>query len=191
MVRRIPHKIIGGVEHKKCCRCAEWVACTDYHKNSRNLDRLENACKSCRSKKAQKRYVRDRDKILKRCKEYQKRTRVERTAYSRGWVNKNRERVNKKRRLNQRKKRKNNPSWALKQDIGTRLNHILAGRQKCSSTLQLLGCSKVKLMGHLEARFSEYMKWSNRGKFGWHADHRVPCKAFDMSNELEMRVCWW
>jgi len=188
---RIPHKIIDGVEHKCCTKCNNWKMLTNFHKCKKNSDTLDGRCKACRKLTAKMRYKKKRKHILETCKTYQQKNREKISAYQSKWQKLNRERINKKRRLNNKKRRKNDPSWALKQDIGSRLNHILAGRQKCESTLELLGCSKLKLMCYLESQFSEHMKWSNRGKFGWHTDHRVPCCSFDMDNELERRVCWW
>jgi len=188
---RIPHKHIDGVEHKWCCRCKELKLLSNFHKNKKNLDNLDGRCKACRQVAAQIRYKKKRKHILKICKEYQQKNRKKISAYQLKWQNENRDRVNLLKRKRQKERRQNDPAWAIKQDIGSRLNHIIGNRQKCASTLRLLKCSKLKLMGHLESQFSQYMTWHNRGKHGWHIDHRIPCTAFNMENPLEQRVCWW
>ena len=55
----------------------------------------------------------------------------------------------------------------------------------------MFGCDILKLRCHMESRFEEYMTPENHGKKGWHIEHRVPCKAWDLSSPVEQRVCFW
>ena len=59
------------------------------------------------------------------------------------------------------------------------------------STVRMFGCNILQLRHHIEKQFKVYMTMNNHGKGGWHLDHRVPCKAFDLSNPLHQRVCFW
>jgi hypothetical protein len=34
------------------------------------------------------------------------------------------------------------------------------------------------------------MTWENYGKKGWHLDHIAPCAAFDLSNPLQVKLCY-
>lgn len=34
------------------------------------------------------------------------------------------------------------------------------------------------------------MTWENQGKDGWHLDHIIPCKYFDLSIEENQRICF-
>jgi hypothetical protein len=188
---RIPHKIIDGVEHKRCNGCSNWLVCTKFHKGKRNWDKLADRCKTCQKLYNKNHYKINKDKILKRNKEYRDQNIEKTSACVMSWRNKNRERVNIYRRQWKRQRRKNNPSWALQEDIRSRLTHLLAGRRKSKSTLQLIDCSEMKLKYHMEKQFSEHMTWENKGMKGWHVDHRVPCNAFDLSNPLHQRVCFW
>ena len=122
---RIPHKHIDGVEHKWCCRCKELKLLSNFHKNKKNLDNLDGRCKACRQVAAQIRYKKKRKHILKICKEYQQKNRKKISAYQLKWQNENRDRVNLLKRKRQKERRQNDPAWAIKQDIGSRLNHII------------------------------------------------------------------
>ena len=33
------------------------------------------------------------------------------------------------------------------------------------------------------------MSWENRSE--WHIDHRIPCKAFDLTDPQLQRICFW
>ena len=71
-----------------------------------------------------------------------------------------------------------------------RINKVLKtkSQRKPSTTMELVGCSKLQLQCHLEKQFGEYMSWSNFGK--WHIDHRIPCAAFDTTNAAEAAAMW-
>lgn len=191
MPSRIPHKHIDGVEHKRCNTCNILHPTTQYHVNKKNLDNLNGTCKLCRKKKSAARYIEKRAHILLTCKKYQKKNRKKLSLYQAKWVANNRDRVNTLRRERTKKRRKNDPTWAIAKDISSRLSHILSGRQKCRKTLELMGCSRLQLMLHLESRFNFYMSWDNRGPKGWHVDHIVPIRAFNLDNIVEQHVCFW
>ncbi len=50
---------------------------------------------------------------------------------------------------------------------------------KCSKTLELLGCSASRFKQYLESLFLPGMSWSNRSL--WHIDHKTPICKFDLS----------
>ena len=63
---------------------------------------------------------------------------------------------------------------------------------KCSKTIDLLGCSVSDLKIYLENLFMVGMSWDNHG-FGddkWHIDHIKPCILFDLTQESEQRKCF-
>lgn len=68
------------------------------------------------------------------------------------------------------------PVFALKLLCRRRLSFALAkrGYEKDSKTETILGCSFSELVKHLEGQFLPGMTWENRGKYGWHVDHRIP-----------------
>ncbi len=72
------------------------------------------------------------------------------------------------------------------------MNHAVKAAgldKKCDSSSELLGISPQGLKEWLESQFTDGMTWENRSD--WHIDHRVPCAAFDLSDEKNQRICFW
>ncbi|MFA5054174.1 MAG: HNH endonuclease [Parcubacteria group bacterium] len=44
---RVLHRIMGGVEMKRCSRCKRWLPLADFRKNTRAWDRLLSMCRTC------------------------------------------------------------------------------------------------------------------------------------------------
>jgi hypothetical protein len=72
--------------------------------------------------------------------------------------------------------------------------------KKLDDFLNLVGCSPEQLRQHIEKQFQPGMNWSNKGRFGWHIDHRKPCASFDLTRVEEQKRCfhftnlqplWW
>jgi hypothetical protein len=125
-------------------------------------------------------------------KEYKKKTPAK--AKRKEWRSNNRERINALSRKRRKKRRKEEPEWALRLDLGSRFCHILGGTWKCASTLELMGCTLEELRAHIETQFQTPMTWENRGPV-WHVDHKVSFEAFKgelIGNEKNQRiVCWY
>lgn len=64
------------------------------------------------------------------------------------------------------------------------------GIQKNNSILTYLGCTPSEFKTHIESLFLPGMTWANRGVFGWHVDHIMPCALFDMRIEQHRHVCF-
>lgn len=96
------------------------------------------------------------------------------------------------------KKRKlNDPIYAMKIRLRTRLSHIFksTGFKKQSTTEKMLGCSFVKFKKHIESKFTEGMSWDNRSE--WHLDHIIPLSCATtveglekLSNYTNIRPMW-
>lgn len=59
------------------------------------------------------------------------------------------------------------------------------GFLKTSPTAEMVGCSYGELVEHLEAQFLPGMTWENRGRYGWHIDHKTPLASASTAAELE------
>lgn len=59
------------------------------------------------------------------------------------------------------------------------------GFGKTSPTAAMVGCSYEDLVKHLESKFLPGMTWENRGRGGWHIDHKIPLASASTAEELE------
>lgn len=94
------------------------------------------------------------------------------------------------RKLHPKKRRPKNPQERVIANIRSKVSHIIAGRYKKSRTEKYIGCSFEELKKHLESQFLPEMTWDNYGQYGWHVDHIIPLKAFDLSMESNLYKAW-
>lgn len=62
--------------------------------------------------------------------------------------------------------------------------------RKTTSIINLIGCSIVELIVHIEKQFEPGMRWNNHAKDGWHIDHIRPCASFDLSDVDQQKECF-
>ena len=85
------------------------------------------------------------------------------------------------------RRRSDSDSFRLENSMRSRLWAALRGRGD-GRLLSRLGFDVPTLKLHLERQFLDGMTWENYG--AWHVDHRVPCAAFDMTDEQQFKQCW-
>jgi hypothetical protein len=87
-------------------------------------------------------------------------------------------------RIWEKKRRKTNPLFMLKQDISSRIRDSFKYKtfRKKSKTSKILGCSYSFFKAYIEARFQEGMSWQNRSS--WHLDHIIPLSTAKTKKEL-------
>lgn len=185
---------------KRCTGCNLTFSIDNFHKHSSSPDGYAYRCKKCRKEIQRREYIANKSKVLQRNlkwrnkyperwllakRKYQKT--AKRKKYVSEWQKKP-ENAEKRRRY-RRKRRKENPNYKLAENLRVRLYSALKGESKSASTIALLGCSISHLKCHLENQFTDGMSWENQGK--WHVDHKIPCAAFDLQNDIEQRVCFW
>jgi hypothetical protein len=83
-----------------------------------------------------------------------------------------------------------NIAQRIKVLLRNRINLVLRGNKKSSSTLVLLGCSVDEFKKHFQDRFSEGMTWEKFQTGEIHIDHIIPCAAFDLTKAEEQRRCF-
>jgi len=144
----------------------------------KNKEKLKKQAKEYRivneekiKEKRKKDYLKNREMVLEQRKEYAKT---------------NREKINKY----SQKKRKEDISFKLSQNLSGRVRDALNGKSKINHTAELIGCSIKELKQHLEKQFKEGMKWENYGFRGWHIDHILPCASFNLLIEDEQKKCF-
>jgi len=203
-----------------CSRCGVTKPVGMFNRDSGRIKGVNSVCKECRNARRRQLYAESPGKAKARqAKWYRANPEKERArvaawrkanpekskAQSAAWRKANPE----KSKARQAKWRKANPDKARairnryavkkrKEDVGTRLRHnlrsrlnsLLRGRPKASTTMALVGCSIAFLKEHLVARFQPGMSWENYGKGGWDVDHARPCASFDLTDPAQQRECF-
>ena len=84
----------------------------------------------------------------------------------------------------------NNIQARIKHNLRIRTRHVLKGKIKSGTTIDLLGCQPEFLISYIEKQFKEGMTWDNYGRRGWHIDHILPCASFDLSDPEQQKKCF-
>lgn len=96
-------------------------------------------------------------------------------------------------------RRRHKPNMIAKRNLSGRIRSALKAqglKKDGMSTVELTGCSTHFLKEHLEKQFKPGMSWDNYGMVdgntmnGWHIDHILPCKSFDLSDPEQARKCF-
>lgn len=153
----------------------------DFYSDRSKLDGKGGVCKDC-----SKAY----NAVFRSKKENKERLRIAFRKYEKSPKGKlTRKRVIKKRSLK--------PKTILQ-----RLTHSLRSRiaqgirmanvRKTEHTIDLIGCSWLFLMKHLEKQFTEGMSWDNYGKGEkkWAIDHIKPLISFDLTQKDQREICF-
>jgi hypothetical protein len=77
----------------------------------------------------------------------------------------------------------------IKSNTGRRIREIL-GSAKSERCIDYVGCTLDQLRNHLELQFVDDMMWENYGS-EWHIDHIIPCNAFALENEEQLKACFY
>lgn len=85
-------------------------------------------------------------------------------------------------------RKQTDPVFGLQTRVRRRICHALTGFSKSAHTAALIGCTWLELRRHIESLFKPGMSWENRSE--WHVDHKLPCKAFDLSDPEQQRKCF-
>lgn len=129
----------------------------------------------------------NRDRILAYSRDYGARHAEKKRQVSREWHRDNPEKVKARYRRD-----KQYPSrvmaWAVRGRFWRTLKRCSA--KKANKIFSLVGCTPSELVAHLERLFKPGMTWENYGLHGWHVDHKMPCKAFDLTKPEEQKKCF-
>lgn len=90
-----------------------------------------------------------------------------------------------------REKYATDPSFRMRVLLGSRLSEELrrVNTRRRKPVMELVGCSREKLIQHIEDQFKPGMTWVNHGVI-WHLDHRLPCASFDLTKPWQQRLCF-
>jgi hypothetical protein len=203
------------MKNKKCPKCKIEKDLSEFYKCKSRYDGVQSICKICgiiqmskhraktkliRSLKSKKYYLKNRKKILNRCKNYQRINKEKRSIYYKNYSLKNKEKlknyyiknknhITKIQIKRQKFRLKNDINYKIKIGLKVRFKSALKNNIKRGHTLELLGCSIEFFRKNLESQFTEGMNWNNYGRGGWVIDHIRPCSSFDLSKKSEQMLC--
>jgi hypothetical protein len=176
---------------KKCSKCGEQKDLDDFCKNKRSKDGYNWTCKLCVisvtkssdfKEKRRKRYH-----AKKPIRRYSEESKVRKSEYDKVYREDNKELLSEQKR-NWELSKRNDPKYKATRNVRRRINHALHGRNKSSSTFELLGCDIDFFMSHIEQQFLDGMSWENYGE--WHIDHIVECFRFDLEDPEQQKICF-
>lgn len=206
---------------KGCKVCNNLKPLSDFRQRNRKNGRTyyENNCKTCECKKSKIRSKqRYKDKI-EWYREYTKNNKVKRNTYDKVYSKNNQERLkeyrknrraqdNKNQRIWAKCKRKDDPTFRLRQYVSCTINNMLRknGSSKAGkSCLNYLDYTFKELKKHIEAQFEPWMTWENHGRYEvkiwddrdsstwtWQLDHIIPHSRtpYESMDSEEFRKCW-
>jgi hypothetical protein len=163
----------------KICRvCQIDKSISEYNKNTRNKDNLNNMCKECGKIYAFNYRKKNYEKVLQKEKEYDLKNHDKRKNYRK--INKdtinnyaknyrkiNKEKVNTAIKKSKNKRYKNDIIFKIKENIRKSINSSIKrnGYSKKSRTHEVLGCSYEEFKLYLESKFEPWMNWDNYGLY--------------------------
>lgn len=166
---------------KTCSKCKVEKPFSCFHKRSARASGYSSHCKDCRSLQEKERYLREKDSIIEKRRDYNEKNRSFINTRQREYNAKNKEKIKaysqaNRDRINANRKvwRNENPANLIADRFRRRLNYALKtlGIKKNRSSLEFLGCSLEFFKEHLEKQFLKGMNWENREE--WHIDHIIP-----------------
>lgn len=134
-------------------------------------------------------YLANRDKRLLYAKVYRENKQESTAAATKAWIQANPERQRANLRARHQIRYKQDPNYAMRKILRSRLKNILKSKGKTEMALRLLGCDLDWLVAWLEIQFQPGMCWDNRGLV-WHVDHVRPCASFDLTDRHQQKLCF-
>lgn len=176
--------------NRSCCECVKEY----YLKNKGRLNKQSreyNLLHKEEIKKYMKQYVQEnRKKINEQRRQYYQQNKEKTYQKIKEWRINNKEKIKIQCRINYKKKREN-PTFRLHDNIRTGIYRSLKRNKNGFSWEKLVGYSLKNLKFHLEKQFDENMDWKNYGSY-WVIDHIIPINVFNFekSEDVDFKKCW-
>ena len=158
-------------------------------------------------KKAKEYYDSNREKILEQKKEYHEKNKEEKNKKSREYYSthkeeakessknyrkNNKEKITKQRKEYVKNKLQTDDAYRFEHNLRARISMALKaqGGEKSHKSIELVGCIPKQAVSYLEASSKEGYKFKDVSPKGLNVDHIIPCKWFDLTDEMEQRICF-
>lgn len=184
---------------KICSRCRLEKILNEFNKNQR-------WCRQCQKNRRKETidivkdykrdyYLKNKEIILKKSSEYQKKNRHINQKAGTKWRLKNPDKVKQKRLDEQSRvtyirwwKRQLDRQYRAEHTLRSRVKAAFRGLLKSKTCEKLLGCTYKYFTDYLALKFQRGMAWENYGLNGWHIDHIIPLSSAKSVEELE-KLC--
>jgi len=190
---------------KKCKDCHKVKSFDEFHKSKNFKDGFRNMCKDCRklesiknreeTAKRNKLYYENNKKVISdKSKEYRNTHKEEIFEQRKQYRSRNKEHIQQKakdysetRNKNTRERRKVDIEFRIKEACKSKFHRAM--KRGNNNFNNIISCTTGFLKKWIEFNFDDKMNWENYGDT-WHIDHVYPINQFNMSNELEKRICF-
>lgn len=205
--------VIMDLMKKICTKCHIEKQLNEFSLDKNTKSGLRSHCKKCISEryilnrekilsdqkknynpeKAREYYLKNINRINKRCREYYDQNRdnillTKKTNYDRQsrkeYYLKNKERLNKIKSKSISSKRNSDPIFRLKHNLSCLIRNGIKrkGYIKSKNTEDIIGCTFKELMEYLSSMFLDGMSFDNHGE--WHVDHVIPLATANTEEEV-------
>lgn len=157
---------------KHCNKCNTIKSYEEYYRQDNTKDGFKTICKSCVLDFSKKYYPKNKTKIKKYIKEWDKNNTVKRHQLRQRYIKNNKEKMMEYDRVWKNEKYMNDELFKLKCVVASRIRAALGDINE-KSTIEHLGCDIKFYKEYLTNMFSEDMSWDNYGTH-WEIDHITP-----------------
>ena len=166
---------------RKCLTCEFWKPLEAFYSYKRTTK-----CKNCESNKNKKYRKENASRERERKRKYRENNKEKRREY----CEKNRERIRECERINEKKRRMNEPSFNERIKFHSALTRIMQnGSQEKSNLCKYFKMDLPTFREQFEKKFTKDMTWSNHGTL-WEVDLIVPISVFDLTKEENRYYCF-
>lgn len=176
---------------KKCSKCDEFKLFAEFNRDKRRNDGISYVCKECQSVYSRNDYLKNREKVIKRTREYTishpEIMKAAKLKYSQNHPDRLKESEKKNN-----DKRYSTPKGKLSACMSVRIRESLKKGIKLNRHWEgLVDFTTDQLRRHLEKKFTPEMNWGNYGTY-WHIDHKIPVRAFNYETpeDIDFKKCW-
>jgi hypothetical protein len=179
----------------------------------KNKKRREFICKLCNKEKNKQKYEKNRNLILLKAKKYIEKNKDKINESRKGKYKKtteiyrknNAKAISKKRNANKKRRRKNDITYRIRENVSSVIRLMFKGINKKKSYLKHIDWTPELLKKHLELQFEPWMNWANYGVFTkaqwddnnqstwkWHIDHIIPQSdlPYTSMEDENFKKCW-
>ena len=153
--------------------------------------------REARKARALEYYYKNKDLLLAKQKdkydknpEYYREYREKHKEDTKEYYKQNKSKINTQQTERHKIKRKTNPVFKLLANLRRRIHAALTGEYKSNKTVTLLGRSVEQFKIYIEDQFTCGMSWWNYSINGWHIDHILDCRFWDLTKPEEQELCF-